>query len=274
MKLSSLRRVVKPLAVAAALAGLMVTAGANHSWGNYHWARTSNPFNLILGDNVSTAWDSYLVTTSNDWSASAVLNTAIQPGKANPRNCRPTAGRAEVCNSTYGNTGWLGVAEIWASGSHITQGVVKLNDTYFNTATYNTAPWRQLVTCQEVGHIFGLGHQDENFNNANLGTCMDYTSDPSTNQHPNRHDYDQLVTIYSHLDSSTTVGLSAPMPAAMIGRDFDRQSSWGQLKKRSRDGARETYERSFGDGFTLVTHVFWAQQEGGPAHRQQRANEE
>jgi hypothetical protein len=27
--------------------------------GNYHWARTSNPFTLKLGDNVSSAWDSY-----------------------------------------------------------------------------------------------------------------------------------------------------------------------------------------------------------------------
>ena len=26
---------------------------ANHSWGGYHWARTSNPFTVKLGDNVS-----------------------------------------------------------------------------------------------------------------------------------------------------------------------------------------------------------------------------
>ncbi len=32
--------------------------------------------------------------------------------------------------------------------------------------------------CQEIGHDFGLDHQDENFNNPNLGTCMDYTNDP------------------------------------------------------------------------------------------------
>ena len=68
--------------------------------------------------------------------------------------------------------------------------------------------------CQEVGHTFGLDHQDENFNNANLGTCMDYTNDPSTNQHPNKHDYDELITIYSHLDSTTTVGAIAPASQA------------------------------------------------------------
>lgn len=102
----------------------------------------------------------------------------------NTKRCSATSGRVEVCNSTYGNTGWLGVASVWASGSHITQGTVKLNDTYFNTAQYNTTAWRNLVSCQEVGHTLGLDHQDENFDNANLGTCMDYTSNPGTNQHP------------------------------------------------------------------------------------------
>jgi hypothetical protein len=273
MKLSTLGKIV---ALSAAVIAALGTAYANHSWGGYHWARTSNPFTLALGDNVSTPWDAVLGIASSDWSKSTVLNTYVTPGAAKPRNCRPTSGRVEVCNTTYGQTGWLGVAQIWASSSHITQGTVKLNDTYFNTPTYNTADWRQLVACQEVGHTFGLAHQDENFNNANLGTCMDYTNNPSTNTHPNQHDYDMLVTIYTHLDSFSTVGGSsaAQLPAAMQGRDFDRQSSWGQMVKRSRDGAREIYVRDFGQGHHLVTHVFWALEEGGPAHRQQRANED
>ena len=57
------------------------------------------------------------------------------------------------------------------------------------------------MSCQEVGHMLELDHQDENFNNANFATCMDYTNNPSTNQHPNKHDYDQLLSIHSHLDS-------------------------------------------------------------------------
>jgi len=58
-----------------------------------------------------------------------------------------------------------------------------------------------LVMCQEVGHNFGLGHQDEDFYNPNLNTCMDYTSDPSTNTMPNAHDYEQLVLIYDHTET-------------------------------------------------------------------------
>src|SRR5213075_19699 len=103
---------------------------ANHSWGGYHWARTSNPFTIKLGDNVSGLWDGMLVTASNDWSNSTpspthVLDTLIVTGGAKPRNCRPTSGRVEVCNASYGNTGWLGVAQIWITGgTHITQGTV------------------------------------------------------------------------------------------------------------------------------------------------------
>ncbi|HEX6871286.1 MAG TPA: hypothetical protein VF163_09340, partial [Micromonosporaceae bacterium] len=167
------------IAAAAALAALALpttSAQANHSWGGYHWARTSNPFTLKLGDNVTSAWDSHLNTASNQWTQSTVLNTTVVAGSANPKNCKATTGMVQVCNNTYGNNGWLGIAGISVSGSHITAGYVKVNDTYFNTAQYNTPSWRILVMCQEVGHTFGLDHQDENFNNANLGTCMDYTS--------------------------------------------------------------------------------------------------
>ena len=243
------------LSVLATLATFAVAVFANHSWGNYHWARQSNPFNLKLGDNVSSAWDAHLSNASDDWSKSTVLNTSVVAGGANPKNCRPTSGRVEVCNSTYGNNGWLGIAQIWASGSHITQAIVKLNDTYFNTPKYNTSAWRQMVTCQEIGHTFGLDHQDENFNNANLNTCMDYTNDPSTNQTPNQHDYDQLATIYSHTDGSTTVAQT--LPPAMNQIDFDGPGQWGKLVRGSREQGNSLHVLDFGNGHKIFTFVLW-----------------
>ena len=241
-----MKKLVALAVVVTTFASFVGAATANHSWGNYHWARTSNPFTLKVGDNVTSAWDSYLATTSSDWSQSTVLDTTVVAGGSSNKRCRATSGRVEVCNGTYGNNGWLGVAQIWASGDHITQGTVKLNDTYFNTAKYNTPAWRNLVMCQEVGHTFGLDHQDENFTNPNLGTCMDYTNDPSTNQHPNAHDYDELVTIYTHLDSTTTVGASA-------GFLPDAVPSFAPANQVN----RSTYRTDLGDGRTLVTHVFW-----------------
>ena len=261
----------KVVAIAALAAAVLCASdlSANHSWGGYHWARTSNPFTLKVGDNVSGAWDlaspNVLDTTISDWSASTVLDLVRVAGLANPKNCRPTAGRVEVCNSTYGNNGWLGIAQIWITGgTHITQGTVKLNDSYFNTATYNTVAWRNLVSCQEVGHTLGLNHQDENFNNANLGTCMDYTSDPSSNQHPNFHDYEQLESIYAHLDSSTTVGAKLPSsaPSGMSELDPEGPGQWGRLVSSNKNGRSQTYEFDFGQGNKIVTHVLWADPAG------------
>lgn len=231
-------------------------ADANHSWGGYHWARTANPFTIKLGDNVTSNWDANLLGASTDWSTSTILDTAVVAGATNSKNCRAVAGRVEICNSKYGNNGWLGIASVWASGEHITQGTVKMNDTYFNTAKYNTPAWKNLVMCQEIGHTFGLDHQDENFANLNLGTCMDYTSDPATNQHPNQHDYDMLETIYTHLDSLTTISQTAATNRQEV--DHSDPSTWGKKIRTTSDGHGETYERDLGKGNKLFTFVVWA----------------
>lgn len=241
-------------------------AYANHSWGGYHWARTANPFTLKLGDNVSTVWDGHLATASTDWSVSSVLNTTIVAGQSR-KNCQPTNGRVEVCDKTYGYNGWLGIASIWVSGSHITQGTVKVNDTYFNNSPYNTPAWRQFVICQEVGHTFGLDHQDVNFSNTNLGTCMDYTNNPARNDglgdnlHPNAHDFDELGLIYAHPDSVTTIGQTVSQPhgngnAADI--DTSNPSERGKVIRKSSDGRSSLYERDLGKGQKVFTFVIWA----------------
>lgn len=232
---------------------------ATHSWGTYHWARTLNPFTLNLGDNLSSRWKPYLSTTSSDWTLSTVLDTVIVAGKTTGKICRPTLGRVEVCNDRYGNKGWLGIAQIWASGNHITQGIVKVNDTYFNTAAYNTPAWKNLVMCQEVGHTLGLDHQDEVQTNPNMGTCMDYTNNPSgppSNERPNPHDYDQLLVIYGHLDATTTIGQTAPL--AMNQLSFDDQRNWGRKVRQSRNRLTALYELDFGGGNKVFTHVIWA----------------
>ena len=265
MKFPSLKALASAVAVSFAV-GAPTQVSAGHSWGGYHWARTSNPFNLKLGNNLSSQWQTFLVTTSSDWSQSTVLNTAIVAGGTTPRKCRATSGQVEVCNERYGNNGWLGIAQIWISGTHIVQGTTKLNDTYFSTASYNTPAWRNLVMCQEVGHTFGLAHQDENFNNTNLNTCMDYTSNPESNQHPNTHDYNQLATIYSHLDTTTTVAQSAAsaaeMPRHIAEHDADHPSQWGKLVASSKNGQVQTYMLDFGRGYKIFRHVIWIEGRG------------
>mgnify|MGYP001585990512 CR=1 FL=1 len=111
--------------------------------------------------------------------------------------------------------------------------------------------------CQEVGHVFGLDHQDEDMSNANLGTCMDYTSNPTSNQHPNTHDYEMLETIYAHLDTTTTVSQSTAAKA-QVPENVDEVQEWGREIRRSADGRASLFERDFG-GQKVLTHVFWAE---------------
>jgi len=233
---------------------------ASHSWGGYHWARTSNPFTLKVGNNVTSAWTTHFNTALADWSNSSVMNLTAIAGTGG-RNCKMVAGTVQVCNRTYGNNGWLGLASInITGGTHITQGSAKMNDTYFNTATYNNPNEKLHVMCQEIGHTFGLGHTSEDGSSQN--TCMDYFSNTGANAgstlstHPNSHDYAQLESIYAHLDSSTTVAASANQSAGALDTSND-PNSWGQLMSQSKNGRSSTYERGNSDGSKTVTHVFW-----------------
>jgi hypothetical protein len=252
--------------LAAALALTASVASANHSWNGYHWARTSASFNLKLTDSVTSTWDPYLSTASADWSSSDKLDTTIVPGNTDNstgKRCPAVFGKDRICNSTYGFNGWLGLAQVWVySDGHIAQGTAKLNDSYFNTSTYNKPEWRRLVMCQEVAHTFGLDHQDIAFNNPNLGSCMDYTSNPlgpPSNEHPNQHDYEQLGIIYSHLDSITTVGQFAGMPAPRSGGDNGDDEDFGSpTGKKDGQGRDIQFVKNLGGGQKLFTWVFWA----------------
>jgi hypothetical protein len=256
-----------PLLVGVALAVGLLTpavANANHDWRGYHWTRSSNPLSLDLADNVSSSWQTMLTTASSDWSKSSVLNTSVVNGSQGSV-CDPTIGRVEVCNGAYGNNGWLGVAQIWIylGSKHIAQATVKVNDTYFSQSPYNTTPWRQYVMCQEVGHTFGLDHQDETQTNANLGSCMDYTNDPdggaggaasndASNEHPNAHDYEELETIYRHLDGS------GGRPHGPRGNQGPADAAgWGLEVSRTNGGHTSVFVRDVGGDQAIVTFVIW-----------------
>ena len=75
------------------------------------------------------------------------------------------------------------------------------------------------------------------------------------NTDPNNHDYDELVTIYSHLDSSTTIGA---MALTGVASTVDHPSEWGQLMKVSHGGKTQVFEQDFGNGHRVVTFVIWA----------------
>lgn len=251
-------RLLISVATFFAVAILPVSSFASNSWGSYHWARRSNPFTLKVVDSNTAAWDDNLNQALADWSTSTVLNLTREAGDSSTsarQRCVMIAGKIHSCNYTYGSNGWLGLASINISGSHITQATSKMNDTYFNSSSYSETN-RQHVMCQEIGHDFGLEHQSTS--GADLNTCMDYAN-ALDNPRPNSHDYNQLQTIYSHLDSTTTIGFSSF--GGFSAREVtDDPGSWGRLIRQTPNGRGSTYERHHADGTKTVTNVFWTKE--------------
>lgn len=272
------------LVVFSVLFVLPVINYASHQWNTYHWELTdSSSATLTIYNSMTGDWNrldgrSYLEVAIEDWNVSNHLSLTLvsgDTGKGTRKRCNADSGTIRVCNAEYGQTGWLGIAGISVSGDHIVAGYSKMNDTYFSdpARNYNTEAWRQLVVCQEIGHDFGLGHQDENFDNANLNTCMDYTSNPESNQHPNSHDYEELAieTMYGHIHSPDNGGgggndggggcFPPNHPSCRGGNginasDFDNPAEWGQLVRSN--GRIAVYERDFGNGNRVITFVIWA----------------
>jgi len=129
-----------------------------------------------------------------------------------------------------------------------------MNDSYYMD-TYT----KQQVMCQEVGHTFGLGHQDVSGSSA-FDSCMTY-DDPTatTDQWPDAHDYRLLETIYNaHTDSSNIFGstsAASKLPPAARAVDPSDPAQRGNQVHRSPNGRVELYERDFSRGNKAITRV-------------------
>jgi len=279
IQMNSRRFTAKGLAVAAGL--ILAVAGgavvsADHAWGTYHWARTTASFNLTIVNSTTPDWDPYVTAAVADWSQSSVFNMVEDAGGStstkNRRQCRAPSREVRICDLAYGSTGWLGVAGISIDSSgHITKGYTKLNDTYFSLSHYNTPNWKQMVTCQELGHNVGLDHEDEVFDNESLLSCMDYQDPPYA--WANAHDFEQLALIYAHTDSydsyagggssggagvcNAPPGKGCNKAGAGQSANNDNNDNWGV--SLSRRGAKEKFIRFDPDGTRHLTFVTWVE---------------
>ena len=261
-------------------ASILATLGASnavfadHSWNDYHWARTTSSFDLTIINSTTPDWDGYVSQAISDWSQSNKLNMIEDvngdTSSRTRRKCNAPDGMVRICNLEYGQNGWLGIAGISLDNQgHIITGYTKMNDSYFNMAYYSGDDWKQSVTCQELGHDIGLGHQDEDFDNESLFSCMDYQDPPY--EYPNRHDYDQLGIMYGHTDSYNSYsndggdggdgggnGCNAPPGKGCNKGESNSGQSIGWGRSVYKRGNAEVFMRIDPDGTRHLTHVTWA----------------
>lgn len=236
----------------AAVLTASLTASASHSWNNYHWARTTSSFTLQVIDSNTSDWDDELTLALSQWSTSTKLDmqvTSYDDSKRTRKQCSAVTGKVRSCNHTYGNNGWLGLASIYIDAqSHITKGTTKMNDTY--ASDFASQDERRHVMCQELGHTIGLTHTSEDGSTQN--TCMDYSQSP-TSTAPNQHDYDQLVTIYSHTDSYNSYAIGA---MSSLSADQSAMAGPVPMGVRIRKGVfDETWVAADGRGGLWIHHV-------------------
>ena len=262
-------------AIAVALLALASTAivptpvVASHSWAS-HWRRPSSSLMEIPTRRMlSSIWLTRFATAMADWRKPAMTKIRPKHTSSTGQNssCPLFNGTISVCNGNYGAVPWAGLAQVWSISGHTVYGRAIQND-YYMTGTQAVA-YRQMVICQEIGHVLGLGHINVTFNTPNVGSCMDYTNDPDggpggvsgsdpDNMNPYAHDYAQLNSRYQH------IGMIIPgfkqeeqevMPAAMVSVNPLKVADFGSLVARGDAGHTERYVRDFGNNATITTWV-------------------
>lgn len=157
---------------------IAATALPAQSWNGYRWGRTG-PLTVDVGDDYDPSWTTYVTAAVRQWNVAVNLDFKTVAGLSPSDSCDAVYGTIQLCSADYGRTGWVGHTDVATSGGYIVQATIRLNSFYFSQTRYDTAAWRAETICQELGNAVGLQDSDRNTRNANTGSCMDYTTDPS-----------------------------------------------------------------------------------------------
>lgn len=151
--------------------------------------------------NLPDSWAPYLEQSKKDWNLSRKILISIDGAGHEV----PMYYRDDYKEDDGSPAQWIGAYFQAVSGGHQT-GSVGFNKQKMDELNLNTPEYIQFLVCHELGHSIGMGHSDVNNNNANLGTCSDYSRQPGgggqygtlDNLHPSSIDIEAINLLYQH----------------------------------------------------------------------------
>ena len=147
------------------------------------------------------------------------------------------------------------------------QGSVKLNDSYHDSRAYNQR-LRDLVMCQEVGHVFGLDQLRTRISTTAIWarawiTRATRTEIPQTGLPTRTITRCSWTSTATPMERAAAAGAKVPPGSVLVSNRRPpghrrvgprRRGQWGSLISTSRDGGQSEFVLDFGNGHRVHTH--------------------
>lgn len=155
---------------------------ASHQWDSYHRANAGVDRLYLSATGYQNIWDEEAVTEGDSWENSTDIDFLYYG--SHYFQCQD---HVFTGSYWYGFTGWDGLTELdCVSGSTILSSASVMNRTYVDS--YSNLNLHK-VACHELGHGFGLWHQDA------ADSCM-RASATTGSAYPNSHDIELINSLY------------------------------------------------------------------------------